>query len=427
MSLECRYENIGWTVGNHCNAKCGHCYSWKARRHSDEFLTPGDVERIVAQLQRLGVKTVNLGGNEPLYTHGSNASDTLLPFIIRTLSNAGIPVGLTTNGVTFIYLAKFHPEELAMLNDIDFSLDSPYQEEHDLNRGGTLYKSTLKAIRQAVEMGIDCSVITCGMKGNFTREHLSAFLALTQHLGSEFRINTLKPLEPALLEQMPSAEQYYDGFEFLMRHTDCITLGESCLNAFVESGTPGCPCGTSSFRINAKTRDGRVPISPCVYMHDFSTGDLLRDDILDIVESPSFREFAARRHAAPTECREMNCEYLEHCRGGCAARTYFTRGKLDARDPYCPKEHVARTGRKPALPVRPEIGVDHGVRVHDNYLCTWIGQVRPGFEDERFPTLAHFQAQAPRTEQPLSGCRQVAPQEATVSLDSLVRVSSRKE
>ena len=36
---EHRFENIGWTVGNHCNASCGHCYSWKVRKDSSEFLT----------------------------------------------------------------------------------------------------------------------------------------------------------------------------------------------------------------------------------------------------------------------------------------------------------------------------------------------------------------------------------------------------
>ena len=138
------FENIGWTVGNHCNATCGHCYSWKVRKDSREFLTREDVIRVVEQLKRLGVKTVNLGGNEPIYTHGPAIRETILPFIIRTLREAEIPVGLTTNGVTFTYLDEHHREELMMINDIDFSLDSPFEDEHDTNRGNRLHGLILR-------------------------------------------------------------------------------------------------------------------------------------------------------------------------------------------------------------------------------------------------------------------------------------------
>jgi len=417
------FENIGWTVGNYCNAKCGHCYSWKVRRDSDEFLTTADVDRIIGQLRRLGIKTVNLGGNEPIYTHGPNIKDTILPYIIRRLSESGIPVGLTTNGVSFHYLRKRHPDELRMVNDIDFSLDSPFQEEHDLNRGNSLYKLTIENIRRAVDMGIDCSVIICGMRKNFTPTYLSAFLSLTKYLKSEFRINTLKPVEPDLVSEMPTAEQFYEGFAFLFDHSECVTLGESCLTAFTRSGTPGCPCGTSSFRINAKTRDGRVPINPCVYMHDFKAGDLLKDDIHDIIHGAEFRSFADRRHALPRACRESDCEYLESCRGGCSARSYLVYHSLEARDPYCPKEYARRNGGEPRIRQHFPVGLDEGIRVHDNYLCTWIGKVHEQFNDPLYTSIAQFlEGETIPTEMPLSGCRQAPPADADKEA-SLVRVA----
>jgi len=157
-------------------------------------------------------------------------------------------------------------------------------------------------------------------------------------------------------------------------------------------------------------------------MHEYSTGDLLSEDILDIVAMPTFREFAERRKTVPADCHDMDCEFIEYCRGGCAARTFFCHGRIDARDPYCPKEYIAQTGKRPALPVRPTIGVGHGVRVHDNYLCTWIGNVDPTFQDARFPTLAHFGSQANQhgltPDIPLSGCRQVGAEDVVVSLES---------
>ena len=401
-------QNVGWTVGNYCNATCGHCYSWKVRKEGGEFLSAAEVDRIVEQLVRLGVRTVNLGGNEPIYTHGSDIKMTLLPYIIRGLTKANITVGITTNGTSFTYLERYDRDALMMINDIDFSIDSPFEEEHNLNRGTKLYRLTIGAIRRSLEIGIDCSVVTCGMRRNFNRDYLSAFLALTKLLGCEFRVNVLKPVEPALLPEMPTAEQFYEGFSYLMKNTQCVTLGESCLAAFVEGGAEGCPCGITSFRINGKTQGGEIPLSPCVYSHDYRAGDLLKDDIFDILAGTEFAAFAKRRNQFPKACHDVDCEFLDRCRGGCASRSLFIYGDLDSRDPYCPRDFLKQHGA-PALPKNPSIGCHDAVRVHDNYLCTWIGKVNPEFHDDRYTALEQYLEDSGRRERAthISGCKQI--------------------
>jgi radical SAM protein with 4Fe4S-binding SPASM domain len=389
------------------------------RKDSSEFLTRSDVERVVGQLLRLGVKTVNLGGNEPVFTHGPSIRETILPYIIRTLHDAGLPVGLTTNGMSFLWLDRHHPDELAMINDIDFSLDSPFADEHNANRRARLYDLVVGCIRRCRELGIDCSVIACGMRGNFDAEHLSAFLELTRLLDCEFRINTLKPIEGGLIPEMPSRDQFFSAFEFLMNNTHCITLGESCLTAFTQAGAEGCPCGVSSFRINAKTKDGRIPINPCVYAHEYKAGDLLTDDIFDIIESPAFKAFGDRRRQIPQACRETGCEFLESCCGGCTARTYLVEGTLNAPDPYCPQAYLDTHGGRPDLPTNPPIGCHDGIRVHDNYLCTWIGKVNPEFRDPHDHSLDDFRrGRRDQSPIPLSGHVQVEGVE-----ESLIRVA----
>jgi radical SAM protein with 4Fe4S-binding SPASM domain len=388
--VEGRIERVGWMVGNHCNASCRHCYSSKARRESKGFLSEWEVDRIIQQLVQLGVKAVNLGGNEPIFTHGPDSRKTMLPYIIRRLHEAGMAVGFTTNGVTFRVLDDHYSEELGMVNDIDFSLDSPFAQEHDRTRGMPLYRTVVQGIRRANDLGIGSSVIVCAMRGNFGRESLSAFLSLTKILGCEFRINTLKPIDPALIPEMPSADEFYDGFAFLVKNTRCITLGESCLTAFTGAGSRGCPCGSTSFRINSRADDGSVALSPCVYMQSVMGGDLLSEDVFSILSRPHFEAFVRRRQDFPKACRESDCPYLETCRGGCAARTYFVTGTMDARDPYCPLEYVQRHGRAPDLPSGLPIGCDGGVRVHEDYLCTWIGKVNATFHDPRFTSLEEF-------------------------------------
>jgi radical SAM protein with 4Fe4S-binding SPASM domain len=403
-----RPVNIGWTVGNYCNARCGHCYSWAVRKDSRQFLTPAEVEHIVDQLVSLKVETVNLGGNEPIYTHGADIRATMLPFIIQRLDEAGIAVGFTTNGITFDYLWHHHRETLMKVNDIDFSLDSPFRQEHDEHRGAKLFQMVIQGIQRCVAMGIDCSVITVGLRTTLNQEYLSAFLQLTKLLGAEFRINSLKPIDSALKAEMPTMEQFYEGFAFLLRHTNCVTLGESCLTALVSAGAVGCPCGHYSFRINSKGPDGKIPISPCVYVHDFRAGDLLTQDVHDIIRSPQFVAYRSRRQMLPRACKEANCSFLEHCRGGCAARAYLTYGDMEARDPYCPQAFIDQhSDWASRFPNDLEIAHD-GVRVHDNYLCTWIGATESGFEYPRYPTLEAFEQLPPNStaSRPLTHLRQ---------------------
>ena len=82
-------RHVGWSLGNYCNARCAHCYSWQVRQ-SPRVLTRADVDRILGELVRTGVRTANLGGNEPLFTDGPDPHRTLLPYIVERLAAAGI-------------------------------------------------------------------------------------------------------------------------------------------------------------------------------------------------------------------------------------------------------------------------------------------------------------------------------------------------
>src|SRR3990167_964207 len=108
---ECAIDirNIGWTLGNDCPYRCSHCYSMSAREKGMNLDTD-IVDRVVNELAKNGVETVNLGGNEPLFTNGLDPKDTLLPYIIDGLTDKGIRVGLTTSGITLLHLERDHRE-----------------------------------------------------------------------------------------------------------------------------------------------------------------------------------------------------------------------------------------------------------------------------------------------------------------------------
>ncbi len=383
------FRNVGWTIGSHCNAHCAHCYSREQRKHQPRGLHEQELERVIAQLVALGVCSVNLGGNEPIFTHGPQLQDSRLPWLLQRLHRAGLAVGLTTNGASFHALHDHHPGALSTLNDIDFSLDFPTQRRHDQHRGAALFSSVIRALQRCRELGIPCAIVTCATRESFTAETIDGFMDLAWLLGCELRVNTLQPVQPALLANMPSRDAFFEGFARLMRHSDCISLGDACLAAVVDLPATGCPCGHSSFRVQGRSADGCVPLSPCVYSHDFRTGDLLEDPAQAIVQSEPFTRFGARRRRVPRACQEADCPWLEACRGGCASRAWLVHGSLETKDPYCPLDYQRDHGRPPALPTPLSIAQTAGQRVHDGYLCTWIGRPRPDYQPTR-SDLEHF-------------------------------------
>ncbi len=370
-------RNVGWTLGNDCPYRCRHCYSMSVRRKGKD-LEAGVVDRIVEQLRGCGAEAINLGGNEPLFTNGVDPRRSLLPYVVERLAEAGLRVGLTTAGITLVYLEKHRPDIVARFNDVDVSFDSPFEEEHNRNRGADLYGIAVRALEIARERGIPRSIVLCGMSWNFLPEHLRGLVELARRYEAHVRINPMKPVEPAHVAVSLPARQYFEGFSVLMELCDSLTVGEPTLGApLAVKGTRGCPCGRASFRIHSPTPEGAIPVSPCPYMHDYAVGDLRVDELADILESPAFREFRARAEMPERIKGCLGCAHIEACRGGCAARSYLTYlhragvRSLLVPDPYCPRDQLNGT-RLPACRLQ-----DSGTRfVHDNYLCTWIGKPR---------------------------------------------------
>ena len=213
----------------------------------------------------------------------------------------------------------------------------------------------------------------CAMNWNFTKDRIDALLEIAKKYDSNIRFNLLKPIQPQHFKLVPSKEQVLENYKYLFEKCDTVELSEPILSGLTQNNkVKGCACGIYSMRINSITPDGKIPVSPCVYMHDYRVGDLLTDDIFDIVNSEQFNSFKIRKENYEKIEGCKDCDKAEICRGGCFAMAYTCKkcetGKKDlyARDPFCFKE----------INFNDNIEYKKGEKqlVHENYLCTWIGK-----------------------------------------------------
>lgn len=369
-------KNVGWTLGNDCPYRCTHCYSMSARLKGRDMHRPM-IDRIVQQLALNGVETVNLGGNEPLFTNGPKPQHTLLPYIIEHLVAAGIEVGLTTSGITLLYLYRDHRAAFDLLNDVDVSFDSPFEDEHNANRGARLYQQAIQALEICQRHQKPHTCIMAGMNWNFTIPHLEHLVAIARAYDANIRINPVKPVEPRHMQIALPAEMYYAGFARLMELCQPVDLGEPPIAAVTDyQAARRCPCGRTSFRIHSITPTGGVYVSPCVYLHDYKAPfDLLQHELSEIIHSPQFRVFRQRNAHPQLVDGCADCQLLARCGGGCAARSYLHhvhetgQKTMRARDPYCP----IRIQPAQHFPQQPVLASEQKL-VHMDYLCTWIGR-----------------------------------------------------
>ncbi|MBI2021631.1 radical SAM protein [Candidatus Daviesbacteria bacterium] len=369
-------RNIGWTLGNDCPFRCIHCYSFVARERGKD-MDKQTVDRIVDQLAINSIRTVNLGGNEPLFTNGPDPRDTMLPYIIESLVNKGIATGITTSGISVLYLYDHHKRVFNLLNDVDVSFDSPIEKEHNANRGADLYWQAIKLMSILQAEGKPHTAIMAGMNWNFTLPKIEALVQLAKKYDAHIRINPVKPVEPRHMLITLPPEQYYEGFARLMELCEPVDLGEPPIAAVTSSEeAKRCPCGRTSFRIHSITPDGGIYVSPCVYLHDYKSDlDLREHDLADIINSPQFRVFR-QRNAHPELVEGCDgCTMIDKCGGGCTARSYLYRAHtsgektLLAQDPYCP----VKIEHDQSFPQNPKLQ-DQQLLVHADYLCTWIGK-----------------------------------------------------
>ena len=296
---------LGIGLTNECNLSCAFCYRDPSR--VDRL----DLEQIRAVLDRLPVRSVNLGT-------GENGMHPRFREVLALLRSRNVKLTMTSNGLS---VAALGDDELRAFHDLEFSLDYPTREEQDAQRGPGNWDLVHAQAERCRQLGVPVTIIAVMMRTNFLR--LAEIASIAGRYGAPLRVNVCQSVRTDAFAL--TYDQYWEAFERLFSETDVLTVGEPLVRAMLGLPRGEVGCGAGTVRVTP-----RATVQPCVYWP--GPGDplsVLLEVGADVVGTPMFR--AAR--SVPPACEP--CELREACGGGCAGRRQLDRA-LDRPDRYCP-------------------------------------------------------------------------------------------
>jgi radical SAM protein with 4Fe4S-binding SPASM domain len=296
---------LGLGLTNECDLACAFCYRDPARV---DRLT---VEQVKAVMERLPVRSVNLGT-------GENGLHPDFRAILAYLRTRPVKLTITSNGYSAAVLSD---EELRAFHDVEFSLDYPTEAEQDAQRGPGNWALIHRQAERCAGLGVPVTIVAVMMKSNYPR--LADVARVAKKFGAPLRVNVYQAVRSDLYAL--TYEEYWEGFRALFAHTDVIAIGEPLVRAMAGLPPLAGGCGSSTVRVTP-----RGTTQPCVYWP--GPGEPLSDLTplgIGILKTPAFEQ----ARSLPAICE--SCEFRQVCHGGCAGRRRL-QGALSEPDPYCP-------------------------------------------------------------------------------------------
>lgn len=247
-----------------CQAHCHKCYAANLINKDKEYLTPLQIESILAQARKLGAIHVNLTGGEPTLRKD-------LPEIIRACAPSKMVVSMVTNAGL---LTKNKLKELkkAGLNTIQISLDSASPEVHDKLRGmqGS-YDQVMQAAEWAKELGLNlCFSTVLSSEKESGMEAMYSLLDVAERKKAFLLICDSASIggwegQP---DKMMTCQERNDSLEQLLQHPQA--RHHAMYNFRIKSG---CPAGIEKVYITAYG-----DCTPCDLIHDVA-GNVLEEGL----------------------------------------------------------------------------------------------------------------------------------------------------
>lgn len=150
-------RKICWRVIRRCNLHCVHCLAGLKNAERRD-MTPVEQEIALLKIVEANITRITWTGGEPTLCNS-------LPSLLDTCHQNNIKTVLTTHGLslTTTMLSALSPAT----DSIRFSFDG-LESTHNIIRGGSFFQKTMKALRQAKNLGFRPETNICVMEKNIT-------------------------------------------------------------------------------------------------------------------------------------------------------------------------------------------------------------------------------------------------------------------
>lgn len=337
-----RPRNCIWEITGACNLRCIHCANHSGERHPRE-LTTDEGRALLADLARLGCRTVDITGGEPLLR--PDWAD-----LCRAARALDLQVALVTNGL-LLDDATLTRAIGAGVGHVAISLDGP-RDVHDAIRlrpgpGGSPFEAAVAALRRSAARVPTTAITQVNLRN---LPHLAEMRRLLARIGvPRWQLQLAIPtgrvrelpepflIRPDDLEELTAfiAAAVEDGGAPAVMTSDTIGYGTERERSLRKRPAGqgvwiGCLAGLRSVAV---TYDGRV--RGCSMLpSDFDAGDLHEEPFERIWPDASRFAYSTRFDATKLTGGCARCRHGPVCRAGCTTMAWWVTGTIHD-NPYC--------------------------------------------------------------------------------------------
>jgi pyruvate-formate lyase-activating enzyme len=167
---------LGFGYTRLCNFRCAFCYS---KNVAGTWRAESALKVVEDAVQHHRNVEINWGTGENILAPG-------FLDVLKGVHRMGVPQDITTNGTLVLWKEAFN-----YIDELDVSLDFPEPELHVKSRGHPMaFAWASEAVRYAVKLGIQTSIVMVGLRGNMTYERGRRMAELARGLGADaLRLN----------------------------------------------------------------------------------------------------------------------------------------------------------------------------------------------------------------------------------------------
>jgi radical SAM protein with 4Fe4S-binding SPASM domain len=333
-----RKRSLYWAifeVTGLCNFNCIWCYANSGLK--GQHITKENAERVIQALANAGVIQITFSGGEPL----------LYPYlkeVIKTAKDYGMITHINTNGY---FLTKKLAKELydIGLTQVQINIDSLDPRKHDKIRGKKgSFDRAVQALKNAKSVGLTCVSQTVLTSQN--ENEIIDIFNLARSIGVQ---------RCRVWDMMPTG---HAKRKMGLRPTDYINTLKKLAEFAYKTGAKNIESGDPLFPLDYKTKLG-ITGGFCAALEGLfitisSKGDVYlccakRDklyNIFSIIDNKEsivdFHNFKINQYKSQLKlffgCKL--CNHFNRHRGGCPARTGFTKSSIDYWCPYLKNHYM---------------------------------------------------------------------------------------